>query len=189
MLCTCFPPCIHLMTNKSLNSSHVYILQVSDGDELQLPLPLLLSHSLYNHLLQLNNSVTLVSSLQLLADPDSLSLADKLHPLLNISHYSHVCILTDVHVEASVCSRITRSVVLIESRGFLQFVNHGSLPWTNCDVMYSELPRDVFLRLGERYTFTVHLLINPMIAGACVCVCVMYLQYLMVTLVEHCMTI
>ena len=49
--------------------------------------------------------------------------------------------------------------------GFLESVDHDSLPWVNCEVMSNALPTDVFLRLGESYVFTVHLVINPLLAG------------------------
>ena len=76
-------------------------------------------------------------------------------------------------MEAPVCGRVTRSAVEIQSEGFLGFVDHGSLSWVDCSVMEGHLPMDVFLRLGESYTFTVHLVINPVIVGVSnLCVCV-----------------
>ena len=147
-------------------------IQVSDSGEVQLPLPILISHAFYNHYL---NSVTqgngstlstiLPSSLHLLANHDIPTLEDRSHPLLHQAQLSHVCRLTDVLIEAPVCSRITRTIVEIERLGPLQAVDVGTLPWINCSVMGDSLPRDVFLRLGESYVFMVQLVINPVIAG------------------------
>lgn len=68
-------------------------------------------------------------------------------------------------MEAPVCDRVTRSVVEIGRAGFLGSVDRNLLPWVNCEVMSNALPTDIFLRLGENYVFTVHLVINPLLAG------------------------
>ena len=66
---------------------------------------------------------------------------------------------------APVCDRVTRSVVEIVRTGFLQFVNRSTLSLVNCSLMDDVLPTDIFLGLGERYVFSVQLIVNPVIAG------------------------
>ena len=140
---------------------------MSDGEELKLPISLLLSHSLYNHHLTLDtsNQTSLISSLLLSTGDDIISLEDRPHPLLRLPRTSLVCPLRRVVVEAPICDRVTRSLVEIERAGLLEFVSGDLLPWLNCEVMSEALPSDVFLRRGERYVFTVHLIINPLLTG------------------------
>ena len=140
---------------------------MSDGEEIKLPISLLLSHSLYNHHLTLDtsNQTSLISSLLLSTGDDIISLEDRPHPLLRLPRTSLVCPLHRVVVEAPICDRVTRSLVEIERAGLLEFVSGDLLPWLNCEVMSEALPSDVFLRRGERYVFTVHLIINPLLTG------------------------
>ena len=74
-----------------------------------------------------------------------------------------------MRVEAPACDRVTRSVVAVERAGVLEMMELGSLPWVNCSVMSDTLPGNVFLKLGENYTFTVQLVINPVVAGVYIC--------------------
>ena len=134
---------------------------------MRLPVPILLSHALYNYhldLATLNNSTSPIpSSLDLLAEADSPTLEDKPHQLQCQS--SLICPLRDVLVAAPVCDKVTRSLVEIERNGFLQFLESSALPLVNCSVMDDVLPTDIFLGLGERYVFSIQLVVNPVMAG------------------------
>ena len=137
-----------------------------EGEEIRLPVSLLLSHAFYNYFSTTSNGSTPpISSLHLSTNSGTPSLEDRPHPLLLLPQTSLMCPLTRVLVEAPVCDSVTRSVVEIERRGFLESVDHELLPWLNCHVMSDSLPADVFLRLGESYVFTVHLHLNPLLAG------------------------
>ena len=140
-------------------------LQVSGSDVLQLPVPILLSHALYNYFAAQNNSPLMSPSLYLLAEQESFTLNDNPHQLLHQAEVSQICLLVNVLIAAPVCGEVTRSVVEIGRTGHLQFVDNGSLPWVNCSVMDNALPTAVFLELGESYVFTVQLVMNPVIAG------------------------
>ena len=136
-----------------------------EGEELRLPVSLLLSHALYNSFPTMSNESNLISSLHLSSNEDVLSLEDRPHPLLRLRQTSLICPLTRVLVEAPICDRVTRSVVEMQRTGFLESVDRESLPWVNCGVMSDALPTDVFLRPGESYVFTVHLFLNPLLEG------------------------
>lgn len=132
---------------------------------LQLPVPILLSHALYNYFARNNSTLNLTPSLYLLAEQESFTLNDNPHQLLHQAEVSQICLLANVLTAAPVCGEVTRSVVEIGRTGHLPFVDNGSLPWVNCSVMDNALPTAIFLGLGETYVFTVQLVINPVIAG------------------------
>ena len=75
-----------------------------------------------------------------------------------------------MRVEAPACDRVTRSVVAVERAGVLEMMEPGSLPWVNCSVMSDTLPGNVFLKLAENYTFSIQLVINPVVAGVYICI-------------------
>ena len=137
---------------------------MSGSDVLQLPMPILLSHALYNYFAAQNNSI-LTPSLYLLAEQESFTLNDNPHQLLHQAEVSQICLLAKVLIAAPVCGEVTRSVVEIGRTGHLQFVDNGTLPWVNCSVMDNALPIAIFLGLGESYLFTVQLVMNPVISG------------------------
>ena len=132
-----------------------------------LPLPLLFSHAVYQyHAAQtaLHNA-SLGTPLQLLAGLSHPTLSDQPHWLLLESQFPLVCPLVNVLLAAPVCGKVTRSDLQVVEDGSLQWLSRGALPWENCSVMADTLPPDIFLGLGGSYTFTVQLVLNPLLAG------------------------
>lgn len=140
--------------------------QANGDDRLWLPVSLLFSHALYQYHSSLHpDNTTLGTSLSLLSEEESLHLGDTPHWLLLRSQFSLVCLVINALVAAPACSKVTRTKVEIDQRGFLQWVEEDSLPFVGCNVMDDILPDNIFLGLGESYVFRVQLVINPLLSG------------------------
>ena len=92
-------------------------------------------------------------------------LTDALHELYAPLQSRSTCPFVKMHVEATSCSRVTRSKLHLVKEGVLRWIDEFSLADNNCNVSANHLPKEIFVGKSTNYTFLVHYVMNPSIPG------------------------
>ena len=87
------------------------------------------------------------------------------HELLGTIARPVACPYTQTVVQASVCSAVTRSKLVVVEEGVLRWRDIGSFAEKNCSIPVGVLPADVFLGRAGSYTFIVHFRIDLHLIG------------------------